>query len=187
MEKQEKVKKKINETFLQMAREMPIPQIQVKTLTQRAGVSRSAFYVYYDSIWDVLQEVEDELIDHASSIKRPAETAGSPVQKDLEVFHEMLSYLIANTSAVEALTTHGGDEAWLASWEARIRKQLSLWRGVPLKEDRIEFQLLAEYTIGGIQRLLTEWSKKRGQLTAEEERNMFDRVFLLTRSLFIDN
>lgn len=37
-----------------------IHSIQVKSITDAIGISRSTFYIYYDSVYSVLQDIEDE-------------------------------------------------------------------------------------------------------------------------------
>lgn len=41
-------------------RDKPIEQISVKEVVTNLGISRAAFYLYHDSTYAVLQEVEDE-------------------------------------------------------------------------------------------------------------------------------
>ncbi|MGN1155087.1 MAG: TetR/AcrR family transcriptional regulator, partial [Agathobacter sp.] len=51
---------RIKETLLKMLEVKPIHQIQVKALAAELGIGRSTFYAYYDSVYDLLQEIEDD-------------------------------------------------------------------------------------------------------------------------------
>ena len=175
MENQERVKKKINETFIEMAREMPVEQIQVKALVKRAGVSRSSFYVYYDSVWDVLQEVENDLFAATYRIKQDY-LMGRTSRDPMEISHDVQHHLYAHGDLLEALTSHGGDPAYLSTWTKQIRRQIERWRGRPLGEDTVKAQLFAEFITGGIQRMIQAWSNRQEDIGTEELIDLFDLI-----------
>jgi len=52
----------ICEALLEMMKERPYYTIKVTDLVKRIGISRSTFYVYFDSIYDVLQKIEDNYL-----------------------------------------------------------------------------------------------------------------------------
>lgn len=52
-------KTKIRDTFWDLLSTKDINQIHVKEITEILGINRSTFYLYYDSIYDILQEIED--------------------------------------------------------------------------------------------------------------------------------
>lgn len=63
-----KTKKIIKEVFAELLEEnKKINNITVTELTKRANISRGAFYTHYDSIFDVIQEMEDEIQEIAFS------------------------------------------------------------------------------------------------------------------------
>ena len=183
MENSEKAKRKIHLAFIQMMEEMPVDQIQVKALAQRAGISRSTFYVHYDSIWDVLQEIEDELFSSVYAIKKDY-LSGRSDRDPMDISHDVLDYLLGNGDRIEALNCHGGEQAYLSAWTRQIQKQISRWRGIDLKDDTISSQLLAEFFIGGIQRMIHEWSSRQEEISVEELRNLFDKIHKSFESLF---
>lgn len=53
-------KKLIQKQILEALKTMDIHNIQVKAITDAIGISRSTFYIYYDSAYAVLQDIEDE-------------------------------------------------------------------------------------------------------------------------------
>lgn len=50
----------IRAQVLEALKTTDIHSIQVKAITDAAGISRSTFYIYYDSVYSVLQDIEDE-------------------------------------------------------------------------------------------------------------------------------
>lgn len=53
-------KKLIQKQILEALKTMDIHNVQVKAITDAIGISRSTFYIYYDSAYAVLQDIEDE-------------------------------------------------------------------------------------------------------------------------------
>lgn len=53
-------KKRIQKQLLEFLKTTDIHNVQVKALTDAIGISRSTFYIYYDSAYAVLQDIEDE-------------------------------------------------------------------------------------------------------------------------------
>ena len=175
MENADRAKRKICEAFIEMAKEMPVDQIQVKALVHRAGISRSSFYVHYDSVWDVLQELEEELFSSTYAIKKDY-LAGQSTRDPVDIFHDVQKHMLDSSDLIEALTSHGGDPAYLASWTQQIQKQISMWRGKDLQDDSVEAQLFAEYVTGGIQRMIRAWSLRKEEISTEKVTALFDRV-----------
>jgi AcrR family transcriptional regulator len=59
--RKESTDQKIRQAFLQELKDTPAGRIKVSTLAKKAGISRGTFYTYYDSVYDVLEDIEDRL------------------------------------------------------------------------------------------------------------------------------
>jgi AcrR family transcriptional regulator len=53
-------KQKIKHTVLELLKTKEIDRIKVKTIIEASQISRGTFYLYFDSAFAVLQEIEDE-------------------------------------------------------------------------------------------------------------------------------
>ena len=73
----------IRQAFTSLLEEKPIQRIAVTELCQRAGINRSTFYAHYDDIYDLLQQIEEDML-------RDFQQALAPL---LEANLEMLSPL----------------------------------------------------------------------------------------------
>lgn len=58
-----RTKKSIRSAFEEMICEMDYEQITVKELAGRAGINRKTFYLHYESIGDLLRDLQNEMID----------------------------------------------------------------------------------------------------------------------------
>ena len=57
-----KTKKCFEESLAQLTREYPLNKISVKALCEKAELSRNAFYFHYKDIYDLVEQIEDEIV-----------------------------------------------------------------------------------------------------------------------------
>lgn len=82
-----KTKNAIRQTFRKMICEMDYKDITIKELTKRAMINRKTFYLHYNSLDDLLKELQDEVAD--SFIKQDISyKSRSDIRKLIRFFFE---------------------------------------------------------------------------------------------------
>ena len=70
-----RTKEAIRKTFEEMICEMDYEQISIKELTERARINRKTFYLHYNSLDDLLREMQNEMakdfIERTRHLERP--------------------------------------------------------------------------------------------------------------------
>ena len=70
-----RTKEAIRKTFEEMICEMDYDQITIKELTERARINRKTFYLHYNSLDDLLRELQNEMaksfIERTRDLERP--------------------------------------------------------------------------------------------------------------------
>lgn len=61
-------KARIQAQLLEMLKSQDLHSIKVKALTESLHIGRSTFYLYYDSVYSVLQDIEDDYFSILDSI-----------------------------------------------------------------------------------------------------------------------
>lgn len=59
----ERTKKNIKEAFLKLRAEKPLEKITVKELAELAYINKATFYSHYQDIYDLSEQLEDEVIN----------------------------------------------------------------------------------------------------------------------------
>lgn len=96
----------ICDKYLDLVEKKPFDRIKVKELVEYAEISRSSFYLYFDSIYDVVQKIEDDLIEGFL----PTEDAIKiMVNGDISIAHQQNEYLKANARKLDLLLGRNGD------------------------------------------------------------------------------
>ena len=63
----EQTRANLRQAFWELYRERPIEKISVREITDRAGYNRATFYLYYHDVYELLEEIEGQVlgvIDH---------------------------------------------------------------------------------------------------------------------------
>lgn len=85
-----RTKKAIRDTFCAMIMEMDYPDITIKELSQRAMINRNTFYLHYDSMNALLQELQDEIAGEFME-KQISYTKMSDIRRMIRVFFEYMA------------------------------------------------------------------------------------------------
>ena len=169
-EKQERTKKKLRDAFMTLYKKNPIEKITVRQVSELAGVTRSTFYAYYDSVYAVLEAIEDELQEGLGTyfeqysggiLERAALKPYDSSVKWFEYCHEHRENLLI-------LLGPSGDP----SFEYKLRKRLKVDINRMMDEDGMLNDNLrkyvVEYVVGATLSLMYFWLENDDSLSAEE-------------------
>lgn len=59
----EQTRANLRAAFWELYSTRPIEKVSVREITERAGYNRATFYLYYHDVYEVLEEIESELLD----------------------------------------------------------------------------------------------------------------------------
>ncbi|MBQ8781689.1 MAG: TetR/AcrR family transcriptional regulator [Oscillospiraceae bacterium] len=76
-----KTQRSIYNAFIELRSKKPLERITIKELCEKAQINKSTFYVYYSDIYDLSEQIENEIItsviksigSHEKMISNPAE------------------------------------------------------------------------------------------------------------------
>ena len=137
----------IKKEILQMMREMPLEQIKVKKLCDRLSIGRSTFYVYFDSIYDAVEEIEGELMSQklfANKLNGMSEY--STIEEEV---HESLQFLKDHIEVFESLLGRYGDESFKHKWAKGITRRVHQMIISDNKSDEWN-EIIVTFVVGGV-------------------------------------
>lgn len=143
----------ICDKLLEMMEETPFSKITVKALCSYAKISRTSFYNYFDSIYSVIQKIEDDFFE--GLVAEDVWTRGNltnPSNKEIAeaILLSTAKYLYANLHLINTLTGVNGEPSFTARLIRRTRKvsrQFNSEFGNNTSDLKENF--LVEYCIGG--------------------------------------
>ena len=164
------VEEKVCETLIDMMEEMPFEKIHVTGLADRAGISRSTFYVYYESTYDVLQHVEEMVIDEFIADPVPADIGRRQLMEISSGLQEKIRFF-------NVLTGPNGSPSFYAKLAARNRKTLlRVAEELHSSATATELQVINEFTLAGKIRIFQWWAEHEQYVSVSEMAAILDRL-----------
>ena len=99
----------ICEMFLDLVEQKPFYKIYVKELTAYGHIGRSTFYMYFDSIYAVVQKLEDDFMDGFLS---PKDAINILFLDDKKAMDQQLDFLKKNARTLTLLAGPNGDPSF---------------------------------------------------------------------------
>lgn len=174
----------IRKAFMELLCRKPIQSISIKELCDRAGVSRGTFYAHYADIYDLLHQIEDDMVAEISSALEPlmqSADSDSPVILSTRIFE----ILKDNSDLCTVTLSDYGDKQFAIRLinmgrEKCIDLYHNHFRDVPAKQ--IEYYYA--FVSGGVISLLRRWLDDGMTATPYEIASMAEGIMLKGIGIF---
>lgn len=159
METRERFKK----AFFTLYAERKIETITIKEVADLAGFNRGTFYLYYKSIYDLLQKTEQELLeDFSKRVEYHVKLYYGEINNlDEKVFQEMQENFLKNSDYFKVLNGENGDPRFKAKMKNIVkdayRKHLNIESGKRVSM----FEYLLEYLVEANTSIIQYWLENR--------------------------
>lgn len=153
--------------------------IKVKDFVEFAGISRSTFYLYFDSLYDVLQKIEDDFLDGMFSESVTVQTVKTrQMEKPNAHFAIKVEYIERNKRLFSILLGPNGDPSFSARLVNRYKRIVTeSWRGnQTIDQEHIE--LLSEYVAAGQIQALKWWVSREPEMDLSDVMLTMERYLL---------
>lgn len=171
----EKTKRIIRNTFAELIKEnQELNKITVTELVKRADINRGTFYNHYDSIYDVAEELEAEIIKVLFENTKKLDT----LNDIFECLDEIIDYLKENQDMYKLLLSSNEPQIFLKKLNRLILEKLynSLNNNSNFKKsDTLKFEV-AFFTDGMVNQVLGYFTAKSGY--------SLDEICMNTKNIF---
>lgn len=162
-------KELIKNQLITMMKSKSINEIKVKDLTEAIKIGRSTFYLYFDSVFSVLQEIEDEYFDNLQKIHfKFWDYKLDP--KYCEIPHPLflasLSFMMENRDVSNVLWGPYGDPVFQSGCKRMIKEVF--FPKTRVKElFPIDTEMHVNFIIGGHVEIINLWLKNDHGITPQ--------------------
>lgn len=161
-ERTARTKQALKDSFWDLYCQKPIEKITIREITDEAGVYRSTFYEYYTDAYEVLEEIEKDVMDsYQSFASHVSEIQGVPDGMKL-----ITAFYSANAERLAVLLGPEGDASFLHRLKGEfymIGKEL-----FGISDDDLEVRLYIEMATSSVISLLSYWLEHRDEMSLEE-------------------
>ncbi|MDT9605169.1 hypothetical protein [Lactobacillus johnsonii] len=143
--------KALQNGLIELMKNKDINNISVKELCSNSNVARSTFYAYYNTLNDLLDEIEDRLVANISKLDDKIINEQRNDPKDFVYFDEILKYLIQNKSIFLTLLSKQYDHHLIIKWKKAIKAHLWQRYFFKVKTNRLDLllEMVASEAIAG--------------------------------------
>ncbi len=155
----------IKQALLDLMKDKPINKIKVTEICTRADVGRGSFYAYYESAYDLMEQIEDEIFaDISRSIKESSASSTSSV-----MLTEIMRYVSENIDMCKVLLGPNGDKEFIRRLVNIERdRNVKEWQRAQPDASTISFELQYVFISSGVVGILESWIADDTRQSPEE-------------------
>ena len=160
-------KERFKKAFFTLYAERKIETITIKEVADLAGFNRGTFYLYYKSIYDLLQKTEQELLeDFAKRVDYHLKLYYSKIDNpDEKVFQDMQENFLKNGEYFKVLNGENGDPRFKAKMKNIVKDAYRKHLNVDSSKRVSKFEYLLEYLVEANTSIIQYWLMNRDKDT----------------------
>ena len=152
----------LSTAFWELFKKKPITKITVKNITDRAGFYRSTFYLYFTDVYDVLDQIEDNILhDWEIMIKEVWEQG-----KQAMMFEMVTTFFKQNGEYMCVLLSPKGDPSFQQKIKSIMRPKM--FSHFKLSEKNAKGSMIFEFLISAMLAFCAEWYRNSKYVSAED-------------------
>ena len=169
----------IRRAFTDLLRVKPVQSISIKELCEKAGVNRGTFYAHYQSVHDLLMQMEDEMLSEINEVLASLLPEDGGDVSSLRISTELFQCLKDNADLCTVTLGDFGDKSFAMrmlnmGWEKCFDAYSRYFRDASPKQIAYFYAFVSEGCIG----LLRRWLREGMTTSAEEIAAMAERLML---------
>ena len=160
----QQTRKRLKEAFMELYSAQDAPEVTINALTKKAGHNRSTFYNYFDSMDELLHEIEDDILQ---MMKTQIFTISTYDENSLrQIFSNLVSFFDEYGDTVFALMGKNGDPAFRYRMKELLIQSFKAAR--PQNTDPEMLEYIYSYLISVSISLSEQWYATGKKLSSEE-------------------
>lgn len=151
------------EAFCEIYKTKPVEKITVSELTRRAGYNRVTFYEYFLDVYDLLEQIEEEVINCIGERISNTISRGNFANMFTEAFEDMKKS-DEHYSLILLTSEHS------SKFPVKLKKAVMpvIISAFHIPTDDINAVYALDFYLSGIISMVSEWQKNNQELSADE-------------------
>ena len=164
-------KQLLKDSLCELLEQADIHEISVRTLCENADINRSTFYKYYDSIYDLLKEMENDFL---KEIEKSLSVDNTETTDRLA---HILCYIQSNSKMCKLLLSSNID----SDFPKRLMQLPSIIQNmndiISVTDDSLGISYLHDFILYGGYQMIKRWVNEDCRIPSEEMVSIIDKVF----------
>nr|WP_078556546.1 TetR/AcrR family transcriptional regulator [Bacillus alkalicellulosilyticus] len=144
----------LKESLIILLKEKSISNITIKELCEDADINRSTFYSHYKDVYDLLYQIEDDLLEDMNNTLKSYNH--NKDEEALEMTEKLLEYVSLNRDICQTLLGEHGD----VSFQKRVMEIARTYMMLEIEDiDSGSSKYVSVFTLSGCIHVIKEWLK----------------------------
>jgi AcrR family transcriptional regulator len=171
-----RTKDKLRQGLTELLKKKPVKNIKVREIADLVDINRGTFYLYYKDIYDLVEQIENEMFEDFYEIVRLKEANGAPPSP---VMTDVFNFLAENADLCLVLMGPNGDLEFVNKLKALVRDRcLYYWTKIYNAKSTKYFEHFYAFFIYGCIGMFEEWLKTGMKETPEEMADILDKMIM---------
>lgn len=184
----EQTKQVIKDVFIDLYINRSIDSIGIKEITDKAGLNRGTFYIHFQDIYDLLDEIEDEILSGLNrQISKLKELSFQSTDLNIlrGIIVQALEYVRERSKYFKALLGANGSPSFLKKLKQVAKLSfLDKFKSEGRLGDFSEY--LIEYIVSANVGVIVYWLETGMKISADELTNLMSRIMLRGPMTYIE-
>lgn len=173
-----KTKQQLRNGLTELLREKPVKDITVRELSDKVDINRGTFYLHYRDVFDMVEQVENEIFEQFSSIIN-VELSNDNEVTPLIFFENVFRFFADNADIAAVMLGPNGDLAFVNKLKKLVQdKCIRDWMLIFDTDNSELFELYYAFVVGGVVELFQMWIETGRKQTPEEMANIA-KIFIV--------
>lgn len=173
-----KTKKALKEGLTKLMLEKSINNISVKELTEEVDINRGTFYLHYRDVFDMVEQIESELLRDFTKIM-DSHTTEKLTGQPLPFLIDLFAFLKENADIAAAFLGSYGDISFVNKLKEIVREKcLNDWMKMFNNGKVNKFEYFYSFIVSGYIGLFETWLKNGLVETPEEMAKLSEEIIL---------
>ncbi len=179
-----KTKKLLKESLIELMNEKKVKDITIKDITERADLNRGTFYLHYLDIYDLLSQIEDEIITNLTALLKTFNE--TQTLSSYELLEQLFNYLYENKEIFRVLLYTNSDTQFLNKLQTLIKTMgLYTLQNVYKDSPPIVYTYFLSFISSGVIGMVEHWFENGMTLTPSEMASMVNQMITKSAENFM--
>lgn len=177
-DKRTRLQKNFQQTVLKLYRKKTLDEITINEVCDKVGVPRSSFYYHYNTIRDVLEEIEKDFIKELSeALKKLSGERLKGKELFVRAFEEFIPVIKANEQFIKAIMVERLDFSFMAKCSKLVKEIGAADIADPLKNKILAYATI--FSVGDMLATGVAITKEKGELIYDN----YEKLYIYKKEL----
>ena len=166
----------MREALITLMQEKPFPEITAKEITERAELNRATFYLHYNNVLALLEELEDEVADGFGQMLEETEIRQDTAWEYPLIGH-ICGYIAENRALCRCLFLNPHSDRFTEKLTEMMRqKERKVRQEMGLAEETRKADYVRQFIACGVMGVVKQWLLEGMPLSEEEMVDLTERI-----------